>query len=138
MVAQGAVHLTEDVDVCYARDDSNLTALVEALAPYHPTLRGAPPDLPFRFDARTLRSGCNFTFETALGNLDLLGQVSGLGDYDETLAASEKLQLYGVDCPVLTVEGLIRAKQATGRKKDELHLAELKALLELRRRQNSG
>ncbi len=46
MVAHAAATLTGDVDVCYARDPENLERLAQALAPFHPRLRGAPPDLP--------------------------------------------------------------------------------------------
>jgi hypothetical protein len=38
--------------------------LVSARAPLHPSLRGA--NVPFHFDADTLRSGMNFTLTTIL------------------------------------------------------------------------
>lgn len=55
-VAHGSARLTQDVDVVYARDPVNVAALVAALAPTHPYLRGAPPGLPFRWDDRTVRN----------------------------------------------------------------------------------
>jgi hypothetical protein len=64
---------TFDVDLCYRRTPDNLCRLAEALTELHPTLRGAPPDLPFRLDAESLALGANFTFNTDLGPLDLLG-----------------------------------------------------------------
>jgi hypothetical protein len=57
----GSARLTYDLDVVYARGDDNLRRLVDALADLHPYLRGAPPGLPFRWDAETLRRGLNFT-----------------------------------------------------------------------------
>lgn len=45
--------LTQDVDVAYARDPENLKRLAEVLGPHRPYLRGAPPGLPFRWDAMT-------------------------------------------------------------------------------------
>jgi len=51
-----------------------------------PRLRGTPPDLPFLWDARTLRAGLNFTLDTDLGPIDLLGEVSGIGQYEAALA----------------------------------------------------
>ena len=53
-------------------------AVVEALQPFHPHLRGAPNDLPFQWDEKTLRAGSNFTLATEVGSIDLLGHVSGL------------------------------------------------------------
>ncbi len=67
MIAQGYPRLTLDLDVCYSRTDENMSRIVAALKPLAPTLRGAPPELPFVFDERTLKNGLNFTFETTLG-----------------------------------------------------------------------
>lgn len=71
MVLHGSARTTQDFDICYERAPGNLQALAAALAPFHPRLRGAPPDLPFRLDAATLRSGLNFTLSTDLGDIDL-------------------------------------------------------------------
>jgi hypothetical protein len=57
MVLRGSSRLTVDIDVCYGRDQANLERLAAALAPFHPRLRGAPPDLPFLWDKATLASG---------------------------------------------------------------------------------
>ena len=71
--AHGSARLTQDLDVVYARSAENIERLALALAPLAPYLRGAPPGLPFRIDAPTIRRGLNFTLTTALGDLDLLG-----------------------------------------------------------------
>ena len=70
---------TFDIDLCYRRTAENLEHLAAALKELHPTLRGAPPDLPFRLDGRSLALGCNFTFNTDVGPLDLLGWVEPFG-----------------------------------------------------------
>ena len=131
-IAHGAETVTGDVDICYARDRDNLERLAQALAPFRPRLRGAPPDLPFRLDLPTLRSGLNFTLTTDLADLDLLGEVLGLGGYDAVHAASEELEIYDLRCSVITLEGLIRAKRAAGRPKDLRALYELEAIHALR------
>ena len=76
--------LTHDVDVVYRRSAENFDRLVRALAPIKPYLRGGGPDLPFRFDVKTLKMGLNFTLRTSLGDLDLLGEVSGGGFYEDS------------------------------------------------------
>jgi hypothetical protein len=136
-VAQGSSYLTADVDLCYSRDDDNLERMAKALAPFHPTLRGAPLGLPFRLDAPTLRSGLNFTLSTDIGDLDLIGEVAGLGGYDRVLEFSEVLNVYEIPCYVMTLEGLIVSKKATGRPKDLKLVPELEALLEIRKSQES-
>ncbi|MGQ0655275.1 MAG: nucleotidyltransferase, partial [Betaproteobacteria bacterium] len=69
MVLRGSSRVTVDLDVCYSRDVENLRRLAAALAPYRPRLRGAPPELPFQWDERTLASGLNFTLATDLGDV---------------------------------------------------------------------
>lgn len=126
----GSAYVTYDLDFCYARDAENLSRLTQALQPYNPRLRGAPASLPFRFDEETLKSGLNFTLTTDLGDLDLLGEVTGIGDYTAALATSMPVELFGHDFNVLTLEALIASKRAAGRPKDLLVLPELEALRE--------
>jgi hypothetical protein len=80
-----------------------------------------------------VHAGLNFTLSTDLGDLDLLGEVAGLGEYDAVQAVSETLNLYGLPMQVLTIEGLLAAKRATGRERDKEAIVELEALLELKK-----
>ena len=118
----------------YRRTDANIARLVGALAPWQPYLRGAPPGLPFRFDADTVQRGLNFTLQTTLGDIDLLGEVTGGGSYDQLLPESETGRVFGYDVTCVTLVRLIALKRAAGRKKDLIALAELEALLEERDR----
>ena len=134
-MAHGVARVTYDVDVCYHRSEDNIERLCRALQDIHPTLRGAPPDLPFKLNPATVKSGLNFTLATDLGDLDLLGEVAGLGEYEAVRAASETLAMYGNHpMQILTIEGLLSAKHAAGRAKDIEVILELEALLELRKR----
>jgi hypothetical protein len=78
----GSPRVTYDVDICYKRTPGNFIALAAALQQLGVTLRGAPADVPFQINARTLESGCNFTFDTPLVPFDILGFVDPIGDYD--------------------------------------------------------
>lgn len=128
LIAQGASRATVDVDICYDRAGANLERLTRALGPVHPRLRGAPPELPFFFDARALRSGLNFTLVTDLGEIDLLGEVTGVGGFAEASRDAVTLTLYGHDIRVMNLDQLERAKRAAGRAKDLLDLAEIARL----------
>ncbi|MEW6006857.1 MAG: hypothetical protein AB1595_01710 [bacterium] len=134
-IAQGSARLTFDFDICYARDKENLKNIVMAIAPFHPYLRGAPKNLPFIFDAKTLQMGLNFTFSTDVGDIDLIGELSGLGDYNEVLKYAGKSQIYNIDCHILLLEGLIKNKKTVAREKDKEALIELEALLEIQKQQ---
>jgi len=137
-IFHGLAHSTYDVDVVYSRDRENIRRLVEALKPLHPYLRGAPPGLPFVFDEKTVRNGLNFTLNTDLGNLDLLGEVPGARSYDELLPHSKEMEANGIKYQCATLERLIQMKRAAGRPKDFEILAALVALLEERRKMEQG
>ncbi len=128
MVLRGSSRTTVDLDLCYERSKENLERLARAVAPFAPTLRGAPPELPFLWDAQTLRSGLNFTLSTAAGDLDLLGEVPGLGMFDAVARHASELEIYGAPCLVLDLDGLEQAKRAAGRVKDLLDLAEIELI----------
>ena len=81
-----------------------------------------------------MRAGLNFTLTTDLGDIDLLGDVTGGGTYDDLLPFSEDLPVFGSKCRFVTLERLIQLKRAAGRPKDLEVLAELQALLEERNR----
>lgn len=131
--ALGSARLTLDLDVAYDRSRDNLGRLVEALAPLSPYLRGAPPGLPFRLDADTLARGLNFTLTTSIGDIDLLGEITGGGRYEDLFQHSEEIELFGLSCRCLDLDTLIKVKKAAGRPKDLEAIAELEALREERR-----
>src|SRR5713226_8741938 len=98
MGLQGSAHLTKDIDFCYARTAKNMERLAKALEPFHTVLRGAPSGLLFRFDAKTITNGLNFTLSTDLGDLDFLGEVSGLGFFQDVLGASDMKEIGRASC----------------------------------------
>jgi len=126
----GSSLLTSDLDVCYSREAGNLSRLAAALQSVHARLRNAPEGLPFILDSETLKRGLNFTFTTDIGDLDLLGEVRGIGNYDAVIADSLKVELFGFQFAVMNISKLITAKRAAGRPKDLLALPELEAIQE--------
>jgi hypothetical protein len=127
-IAHGSARLTQDVDIVYARHRDNLDRLVRALAPYRPYLRGAPPGLPFRWDRRTLEAGLNFTLETEAGDIDLLGEITGGGRWEELADRTIELRVFGCTVRCLDLDTLIEVKRAAGRPKDLEAIAELEAI----------
>lgn len=126
--AQGSSIVTNDVDICYARDRENLEALAGALEELEARLRGAPEDVPFRLDPRTLEAGDHFTFSTRAGALDILGIPAGSDGYEAMAASANEFQLFGREVLIASVDDLMRMKEASGRPKDLLMLEELAAL----------
>lgn len=128
----GSARLTKDLDLVYSRKPENITRIVEALRPYQPYPRGAPPGLPFHWDEKTIRNGLNFTLDTSLGAIDLLGEITAGGGYEDLLPSCVKVRVFGVDCLCLGLRKLIQVKRAAGRPKDFETIAELETILEER------
>ena len=124
----GSARLTRDVDVVYDRSRDNIERLVGSLSAHHPVLRGAPPDLPFRFDLPTVAAGFNFTLTTDLGDLDLLGEIAGGGMYPDLIARAVSIEAFGRRCHCLSLDQLIAVKRAAGRPKDVEAVAELEII----------
>ena len=124
----GSARLTSDVDIVYERSLPNIARLVEAMAPLKPYLRGAPAGLPFRFDVETVRRGLNFTLTTDAGPVDVLGEITGVGDYEAVWAVSEDVSLYGTVYRCINLDALIVSKRAAGRPKDLEAVAELELI----------
>jgi len=132
VILQGSATDTRDFDFVVDRTGDNPRRLERALAPHAPYLRGAPPGLPFRWDAATIRRGLNFTLTTDLGDIDLLGEIAGGGTYQDLLPHTEEKEVEGHRIRVIDIPALIRAKRAAGRVKDLYHVAELELIQELK------
>lgn len=128
--AHGSARLTEDLDIVYSRNKENIKRLAQALKPFQPHLRGAPEDTPFRWDEETLRNGLNFTLTTSAGWLDLLGEITLGGSFEQLMPDSIKLDIFGYECLCLGLSRLIEVKRAAARPKDFEAVAELQAILE--------
>lgn len=126
----GSALPTRDLDVCYSRASANLQKIATSLGTVNARLRNAPRNLPFLLEAETLLKGLNFTFVTDVGDLDLLGEVRGIGLYDEALDEASSFQVLGYEFKVIALDKLILSKRAAGRPKDMIAVVELEALLE--------
>jgi predicted nucleotidyltransferase len=128
--AHGSARLTLDLDVVYKRSSENIARVVNALRPLKPYLRGAPAGLPFDWSIETIAKGLNFTLITTLGALDLLGEIVGGGGYEQLFTETIEVEIAGVNCLCLNLEGLIKVKRAAGRPKDLETIAELQQILD--------
>lgn len=102
-----------------------------------PALRDAPSDLPVRIDADALALGCNYTFTTLAGDLNLLGHVEPLGDFEQLAKSAIRLTIEGMSIRVIALEDLIRVKQTLNRPKDREALTHLLAIRRVRENQRT-
>jgi hypothetical protein len=129
-VLHGSSYITNDLDICFARNRENCIRLAAVLAQYHPRLRDLPSGLPFVWDAATLSNGTIFTLTTDLGVIDLLAEVTGIGDFAQVKRRSVAVHAFDRDVWTLDLAALIQSKRAAGRDKDRALLPELEGLLD--------
>jgi hypothetical protein len=137
-VLQGVPIVTQDIDLCYRRTPENIARIAAALSPLQPKPRGFPADLPFIFDARTIQLGSNFTLVIGNEELDLLGEMSAIGGYEQIVGDVQEMIVAGFQIKVLSLAQLIATKEAAGRVKDHAVLPVIKATLKLKQSQDSS
>ena len=124
----GSPSFTNDLDICYARDQTNLESLAAVLRGLDARLRGVDREVPFRLDAKTLAAGDSFTFLTDAGPLDILGTPAGTSGYEDLARTAVKHDLELGTVQVADIDSLIRMKRAAGRLKDRVEVEVLGAL----------
>jgi len=127
-VAHGATLLTRDVDICCRFSEVNLKRIENAFADLHPVHRSRP-DLPLNLTSEQCATLKNLYLKTDLGIVDCLGNVLGVGGFEEVLAHSIEVELPYGKCQILDIDTLIRAKEVMNRDHDRItvrHLQEIK------------
>lgn len=113
-----------DLDVVYSRSRANSTRLVAALKAIGVRSRGAPADLPFLLDARTIENGANFKFETPFGDFDILADAAEIKSFEELSSAAQEQEIAGYPVRVASLDHLISMKRTANRDKDKLMVNE--------------
>jgi hypothetical protein len=127
-VAHGVTLVTRDVDICCRFSEENLMRIQKALADLRSVHRSRP-DMPLALTSEQCASLRNLYLKTDLGILDCLGEVLGVGDFDEVVRHSVVVELPVGKCRVIDIDALIRAKEAMNRDHDRItvkHLKEIK------------
>lgn len=129
-VAHGVSLLTEDVDVCCRFTPANLLKLQAALGDLHPVHRMTPARLPLALTPQSCVGLKNLHLDTDYGQLDCLGEVKGIGDYNKVAQHSVLIDLPFGSCRVLGIDALIRSKEAMDRPRDRAAIVQLRAIEE--------
>ncbi len=127
-VLHGSSYVTNDLDVCAVMSPETIVKLREALADLHPVHRLTPQRLSFLEHPPAGQPLANVYLETDAGIVDMLGSVLGIGDYHALVRQAIEVPLFGRKYRVISLEDLIKAKEALGREKDLLTAKELRAI----------
>ena len=79
-----------------------------------------PQRLAFEVNESNAAEFKNIYLDTDYGQLDCLSEVQSLGGFDAVAAASEELDLPAGKCRILSIDALIRAKEAMGQAPGQL------------------
>lgn len=127
-VLHGSAYVTDDLDICAVMSPENMAKLRTALADLKPVHRMTPKKLSFLDHPPAGERLANVYLETEAGIVDVLGSVLGIGDYQALASNAIEIALFGRRCRVISLEDLIKAKEALGREKDLLTAKELRAI----------
>ena len=124
----GSSLVTRDLDVCAMLSNENVEKLRDALRDLKPAHRFTSQKISFLDSPDPGVEVRNLYLRTDLGPVDILGSILGVGEFDRVRAASIQVELFERSCRVISLDDLIRAKEALGREKDLLAAKELRAV----------
>jgi hypothetical protein len=127
-VLHGALLITIDLDICCRFSRENLRRIETAVKDLHPQHRLTANKLPLELTDELCDSLKNIYLATDLGVLDCLGEVAGLGNYEQVLKHSIIHKMSYGEFPILSLDALITAKEAAGREKDLYAVRLLRAI----------
>jgi hypothetical protein len=103
----------------------SLRAILKDLSPVH---RQTPQKLSFIEIPEKIDKVNGLYLGTDLEPLDILNQITGVGDFERVKSKSIEIQVFGHKCKVISIDDLIDAKKAIGRNKDLLVVEELEEI----------
>jgi hypothetical protein len=127
-VSHGSSEVTKDVDICIVFSAENLERLRRALGDANPVHRMTHQKISFLRHPAAGEPVHTLYLQTDLGLIDVLSSVLGVGDFQRLCEKAETLDVEGRRYRVMSLDDLIRAKEALGREKDLLTAKELRAI----------
>ena len=134
-VVHGCTYVTQDIDICCDFSAANLLTLQKALKGLHPVHRMTPRRLKLKLTADSCARFKNLHLDTDIGQVDCLGSIQGLGNYEDVERRSEIRDLGGsLRIRVLTIDSLIKARRAMNRPRDREAVLQLEAIKKMQRK----
>jgi hypothetical protein len=131
VVYHGAAMATFDLDICCPFGEENVAKIESAVKDLNPVHRLTPQKLPLEMTRSAFGDLKNIYLQTDLGKLDCLGEVAGIGNFDEVKKQSVVASLPYGEFRFLNIDALIASKKAVGREHD---LAAVRWLLAIKER----
>jgi hypothetical protein len=129
-VLHGSSLVTRDLDICAPLTRENIANILAALAGLTPRFRMTPDKRPVSTNPDDYIGYKNLYLITDWGQLDILSEILGLGDYENVTRYTITVDLGGMLCRVLELDALILAKKSLDRPRDRQAVIELEAIRE--------
>ena len=113
VIAHGVLRSTRDVDVCCRFSEENLMRIQKSLTDLHPVNRPRT-DLPLEPTPALRASLKDLYLKTDLGILDCLGEIKGVGGFEEVAKHSVELELPISRCRVIDLDNFNRCERSDG------------------------
>lgn len=134
-VVHGSSQVTRDLDIAMLLTPEQIEKLRTCLRDIHPRHRMNPSFKPSFLDEPKSTVGLqNLYLDTDLGILDVLTEVTGVGDFERIKSHAIEISLFGLSCHVISIQDLILAKETLGRSKDLAVARELRVVLQQTRK----
>jgi hypothetical protein len=127
-VVYGCTYLTQDIDICCDFSPDNLLLLQKALSDVHPVHRQTPKRQKLNLTKANCAEYKNLYLDTDIGQLDCLGFIDGIGNYQKVNQASEVIRVEDMKLRVLQLDALIKTKKAMNRPRDREAVLQLEAI----------
>ena len=132
-VVHGSSHVTKDLDITMVMTPENIEGLRRALKGLDPKHRMNPSHKASFLEEPADLSGLkNIYLETQAGILDIVTLDESLGSFEQLKSRALRVQLFGYECSVLSLDDLICIKESMNRPKDRIILEDLKAIKKLK------
>lgn len=128
-VVHGATQVTQDLDICAVLSDDQIEKLREALKDLSPIHRmNKSAEISFLDKPQKGEAVQNLYLQTEAGILDIIQEVTAVGDFEKLKRNALEIEFQGKKCKVISIDDLILVKKTLGRTKDKLLLEELLTL----------
>ena len=128
-LVHGSTLVTQDLDICAAITEEQVTKLRQALRNLNPRHRMNSNFKPSFLEVpKDIEGTENIYLETDLGILDILSEAQPAGTFAEIKIRAANISLYGYTCKVMSIDDLIRVKSVMKRPKDLQALQELQLI----------
>src|SRR5690606_31087450 len=94
-VVHGATQVTQDLDICLLIDEQKISALRQCLKDIHPKHRMLPQKPSFLEIPDNTSNIKNLYLETDLGVIDIISEVSNIGDFGRVEKNAISVPLFG-------------------------------------------